>query len=175
MITSLKDSLSFKGSSATQLLRDQHAVTVDVAEGFLSGGMEYKFFLGKMKYSLDVHFILEDEVLIPVFRPILRKYLEFEEPVRIIVGEHNSIRSSYRSVANPVVLENDEEIRSTEEEIIGKCGAMAKTLLQHIYKEENGLFSLIELYMPDDLKDDVSRSISEKLPVLEAAHRNMIK
>jgi hemerythrin-like domain-containing protein len=156
-------------------LRDQHVATVDVAEAFLSGSMEYKFFLDKVKYSLDVHFVLEDEVLIPTFRPILRKFLEFEEPPRIIVGEHNSIRSSYRSVANPVVFETDEAIRSTEEEIIGKCGTMAKTLLQHVYKEENGLFSLIEQYMPDDLKDDVSQKIKEKLPVLEAAHRNAMK
>ncbi|MEM3676223.1 MAG: hemerythrin domain-containing protein, partial [Thermoplasmataceae archaeon] len=148
-----RDSLSFKGSNATQLLRDQHMVTVEMSEGFLENSLGIAEFLKHVDYTVKVHFVLEDTILIPVFRPYLRQYMEFEEPIRIITGEHVSVRSVYSSISKPTTFEGEENIPLSQEEIIGKGGQIAKTMLQHIYKEENGLFGLIEQYLPQPKKD----------------------
>ena len=47
---SLKDSLSFKGSIATQLLRNQHIITVEFAEGYLDNSIDIKKFLDRVDY-----------------------------------------------------------------------------------------------------------------------------
>lgn len=165
---SLKDSLNFKGSVATQILRDQHIRTVEFAEGFLENSVELEKFIEHVDYSIAVHFRLEDEFLIPTFRPYLRRFLEFEEPIRIISGEHITIRRSRKFLYTSTVNSADEEIEVTPEEVFGKCGTIAKTLLQHVYKEENGLFGLVDSYLPDKEKNELSLTLVKNLPIFEA-------
>ena len=168
---SLKDSLSFKGSIATQLLRDQHIITVEFAEGYLDNSIDIKKFLEHVDYSISVHFPLEDNFLIPIFRPYLKKYLDFEEPIRVISGEHQTIRRERQLINRPSLNETDEEVEITPDELFGKCGVIARTLLQHIYKEENGLFGLVEAYLPEPEKKEVSVKLEENLPILEKNFR----
>ena len=168
---SLKDSLSFKGSIATQLLRDRHIITVEFAEGYLDNSIDIKKFLEHVDYSISVHFPLEDNFLIPIFRPYLKKYLDFEEPIRVISGEHQTIRRERQLIYRPNLNEADEEVQITPDELSGKCGVIARTLLQHIYKEENGLFGLVEAYLPEREKKEVSVKLEENLPILEKNFR----
>lgn len=156
---SLKDSLTFKGSIATQLLRNQHITTVEFAEGYLENSIDMKKFLEHVDYSINVHFALEDNFLIPIFRPYLRKYLDFEEPIRVISGEHLTIRRERQLLYRPNMTESDEEVQLSQDELSGKCGIIAKTLLQHVYKEENGLFGLVDTYLPEPEKKEVSARI----------------
>ncbi len=167
----LKDTLNFKGSVATQLLRDQHISTVELSEGFIENSVNMKDFLEHVDYSLTVHFPLEDNYLIPIFRPFLRKYLEFEEPIRVITGEHMTIRRKRQLIFRPGITETDEEIEVTQEELFEKCAEIARALLQHVYKEENGLFGLVDAYLPDAEKQKLSQKLRENLPVLEAKSR----
>ncbi|MCL5730785.1 MAG: hemerythrin domain-containing protein [Candidatus Thermoplasmatota archaeon] len=167
-----RNSLSFKGSNATQLLRDQHAVTVDVSEGFLENSRDIDEFLSHVDYTIKVHFVLEDNILNPAFRPYLRQYMEFEEPIRIITGEHISVRNLYSGINKPITFEGGESIHLTQEEIIGKGGHIAKILLQHVYKEENGLFGLIEQYLPQPKKDEVARELSARFVELDSAYKS---
>lgn len=169
-----RDSLSFRGSNATQPLRDQHAVTVEVSEGFLENSRDIGEFISHVDYTIRVHFVLEDTILIPVFRPYLRQYMEFEEPIRIITGEHVSVRTLYSGLKRPITFEGDERIPLTQEEVIGKGGQIAKILLQHVYKEENGLFGLIEQYLPQPKKDEVARELSAKLVALDSDYRSSV-
>lgn len=165
---SLKDSLAFKGSKATQLLRDQHILTVEFAEGFLDNKIEIQKFIQHVDYSIAVHFRLEDDFLIPVFSPFLRKYMEFEEPIRIITGEHMTIKRNRQLLYRPDIYETDEEAEITAEGLIGKCGIIAKLLLQHVYKEENGLFQLVDNYLPEKEQNELSGKLAEYLPKFEA-------
>ncbi|MHB1811956.1 MAG: hypothetical protein ACYCPR_06035 [Thermoplasmataceae archaeon] len=41
------------------------------------------------------------------------------------------------------------EIQVTQNEIFGKYGIIVKTLLQRVYREENGLFGLVDTYLPE--------------------------
>jgi hemerythrin-like domain-containing protein len=168
---SLKDSLTFKGSIATQLLRNQHITTVEFAEGYLDNSIEMEKFLEHVDYSINVHFPLEDNFLIPIFRPFLRKYLDFEEPIRVISGEHLTIRRERQLLYRPNITESDQEVQLSQDELFGKCGVIAKTLLQHVYKEENGLFGLVDTYLPEPEKKEVSVRIEENLPLLEKVSR----
>ncbi|OWP57499.1 MAG: hypothetical protein B2I17_00325 [Thermoplasmatales archaeon B_DKE] len=168
---SLKDSLSFKGSVATQALRSQHILTVEFAEGYLDNSIDIKQFLEHVDYSIAVHFPLEDNFLIPIFRPFLKKYLDFEEPIRVISGEHQTIKRERQMLYRPNISESDEEVETTPDELFGKCGVIARTLLQHVYKEENGLFGLIDTYLPEPEKKEVSVKIEENIPLLEKNFR----
>ena len=169
-----RDALSFKGSNATQLLRNQHIETVDITEGFLENSKDIKELLDHVDYIIKVHFVLEDTILIPVFRPYLREYMEFEEPIRIVTGEHISVRNLYGGLAKPISFEGEQGIPLEQEQIIGKGGQIAKILLQHVYKEENGLFGLVEQYLPKPKKDEVALQLSTKFAELESDYRNSV-
>ena len=64
------------------------------------------------------------------------------------------------------------EIQVTQNEIFRKYCIIAKTLLQRVYREENELFGLVDTYLPEKEKKEVSIKIEENLPLLE---RNFIK
>ena len=64
------------------------------------------------------------------------------------------------------------KIQVTQNEIFGKYGIIAKTLLQRVYREENELFGLVDTYLPEKEKKEVSIKIEENLPLLE---RNFMK
>jgi iron-sulfur cluster repair protein YtfE (RIC family) len=163
---SLKDTLTFQGSKATQLLRTQHIRTVELSEGFLDNGVELKEFLDHIKFSINVHFVLEEGVLFPIFRPILQKYLEMEEPIRVIMGEHISVKRLYQAVSSPVTQEGGTDIESSDEEKTIKSGQIAKIMLQHVYKEENGLFGLVDKFMPDEIKEETQSKLEQKMKSL---------
>ncbi len=55
----LRDSLKFKGSNATQILRGQHFTTVSKTEDFLSNNLSLNDFLKHVGYTIKVHFPLE--------------------------------------------------------------------------------------------------------------------
>lgn len=167
----LSKALTFRGSIATQILRNQHSDTVGISESFLENNLPAEDFLKHVNYLINVHFVLEDQILMPIFRPILREYLEFEEPIRIITGEHVSVRRLYGSIFEPVVLETDAEIKSTPEEVAGKADQIAKILLQHIYKEENGLFGMVDRYTPDTVKSELSSKMENMLLDLDGRFR----
>lgn len=164
----LEDTLGFRGSMATQMLRDQHITTVRIAEGFIDNHVSTADFLKHTDYSIGVHFPLEDNFLIPIFRPYLRKYLDFEEPIRVITGEHMVIKRERLELTNTRRNEYDEIMEVTPDDLIRKCGVIARTLLQHVFKEENGLFQLVDTYLPDQEKQNISKKLREELPVLEA-------
>ena len=129
-------------------------------------------FLKHIDYTIKVHFSLEDVILIPAFSPFLRKYMEFEEPIRIISGEHASVKSMFNGISKPRIYEGEQDITLTKEEIIGKGGQIAKIMLQHVYKEENGLFSLVEQYLPDPEKDKVADQLIMKFTKLDNEYKN---
>ena len=158
---SLMDNLKFKGSDATQMLRNQHKITVGISEGFIANEVKLEDFVGHVDYTISVHFRLEEEILIPVLSPLLRQYLEFEEPIRIIRGEHVSIKSLYNTLYRSISFEA-EDTAATSEEVLNKSGLIAKTLLQHIFKEENGLFGMADLYIPEQQKEKIQSDLERK-------------
>ena len=169
---SYRDSMNFKGSKATQLLRDQHYTTVGITEDFLGNKIDITEFLKHIDYTIKVHFSLEDTVLIPIFSPYLRQYMEFEEPIRIISAEHVSVKSMFNGIHKPRIYEGEQEIAPTQEEIIGKSGQIARIMLQHVYKEENGLFGLVEQYLPGPEKDNVANQLTVKFTTLDSEYRS---
>ncbi len=48
----LRDTMSFKGSEATQMLRNQHTVTVDICEAFLANAIEIDQILRHVDYTI---------------------------------------------------------------------------------------------------------------------------
>ena len=128
----LRDSLKFKGSNSTQILRGQHFTTVSKTEDFLSNNLSLNDFLKHVGYTIKVHFPLEEEILIPDFRPYLRQYMEFEEPIRIITSEHRSINGIYMGINSPRLYEVQDDPAISEEEKISQMGHIAKIMLQHI-------------------------------------------
>ncbi len=52
-------------------------------------------------------------------------------------------------------------------------GQIAKIMLQHVYKGENGLFSLVEQYLPDPEKDRVAEQLTVKFTKLNSEYKNM--
>ncbi|MEM0157586.1 MAG: hemerythrin domain-containing protein [Thermoplasmataceae archaeon] len=155
------DNLKFKGSNATQMLRDQHKITVGISEGFIANEVKVGDFVGHVDYTISVHFRLEEDVLFPILSPLLRQYLEFEEPIRIIRGEHVSIKSLYNTLYRSISFET-EDSSTTSEEILNKSGLIAKTLLQHIFKEENGLFGMADLYIPEPQREKIQVDLEKK-------------
>lgn len=160
---SLKDILTFQGSVATDLLRKQHITTVEMSEGFLENEIDLAKYLDHINFSINVHFVLEENVLFPIFRPILQKYLEMEEPIRVIMGEHISVKRLYQAVSGPVTQEGGIDIESSNEEKTIMSGQIAKIMLQHVYKEENGLFGLVDKFMPDEKKEETKLKLEQKL------------
>jgi hemerythrin-like domain-containing protein len=172
---SYRDSMNFKGSKATQLLRDQHYTTVGVTEDFLDNKIDITKLLKHIDYTIKVHFSLEDVILIPAFSPFLRKYMVFEEPIRIISGEHASVKSIFNGINKPRIYEGEQDITLTQEEIIGKGGQIAKIMLQHVYKEENGLFNLVEQYLPEPEKNRVGNELSMRYTTLDNEYNTQSK
>ncbi len=166
------DSMNYTGSKATHLLRDQHYPTVGVTEDFLDNKIDITEFLEHIDYTIKVHFSLENVILIPAFSPFLRKYMEVEGPIRIISGEYASVKSMFNGINKPRIYEGEQDISFTHEEIIGKGGQIAKIMLQHVYKEENGLFSLVEQYLPDPEKDKVEEQLTVKFTKLDSEYKN---
>lgn len=145
---SLKESIEFKGSIATQALRTQHIATVDIAEGYLAGIVSEPDFIAHVNSLLTHHFKIEEDILYPRFKPYLEKYLPYLEPIKMVLAEHNGIRNMMRKA--------DEGIDRAQ-----NLHSIAELLLQHVYKEENGVFKQVDQYLPDSVKEEVASRISE--------------
>ncbi|MEM4058164.1 MAG: hemerythrin domain-containing protein [Thermoplasmata archaeon] len=145
---SLKENIDFKGSIATQSLRNQHIETVDIAEGYLAGKVSETDFVAHINSLLSYHFRIEEEILYPAFKPYLEKYLPYMEPIKMVLAEHNGIRNLLKKA--------NEGIERTQ-----NLHSIAELLLQHVYKEENGVFKQIDQYMPDSVKEKIEKKISE--------------
>ncbi|MEM0161275.1 MAG: hemerythrin domain-containing protein [Thermoplasmata archaeon] len=145
---SLKENIDFKGSIATQSLRNQHIETVDIAEGYLAGKVSETDFVAHINSLLSYHFKIEEEILYPAFKPYLEKYLPYMEPIKMVLAEHNGIRNLLKKA--------NEGIERTQ-----NLHSIAELLLQHVYKEENGVFKQIDQYMPDSVKEKIEKKISE--------------
>lgn len=165
----LKDSLSFKGTNATQLLRTQHVISVDISEAFLANAIAVKDVLDHVDYTIEVHFKLEDEILLPALSPYLQKFLEFQEPIRIIRGEHVSIKSMYRSVFSARSFESEDSVR-TQEEVHAATEQLSRTMLQHIFKEENGIFPMADIYIPESERSQISSKMESMLKNLHESY-----
>lgn len=142
---SLIDDLNFKGSIATQLLRDQHKNTVIICEDFLKNKVRPEDFIDHINFLLNIHFKIEEDILYPPFKPILEKNLPYMEPLKMVLAEHKGVKNllnKYYTIKDHDYLKD-----------------IAELLLQHVYKEENGIFHQIDLYMPDDLKKEVYEKI----------------
>lgn len=142
---SLIDDLNFKGSIATQLLRDQHKNTVIICEDFLKNKVGQEYFIDHLNFLLNIHFKIEEDILYPPFKPILEKNLPYMEPLKMVLAEHKGVKNllnKYYTIKDHDYLKDISEL-----------------LLQHVYKEENGIFHQIDLYMPDDLKKEVYEKI----------------
>ncbi|GEM_PF-1202699 len=158
--------LKFEGSVATQILRDQHRNTVNLCEAFMENNITLEALLDHVDYSINVHFVLEDTILIPTFAPYLSEFLGFDDPIRVVSGEHVSIKRMYATLLNPVTFEEADEL-NTEQEKHEKAAMIARTMLQHVFREENGLFELVERYMPDKVKGETALALIERKKSLE--------
>ncbi len=154
---SLKESIDFKGSIATQSLRNQHIETVDIAEGYLAGKVSETDFVAHINSLLSFHFKIEEDILYPAFKPYLEKYLPYMEPIKMVLAEHNGIRNLLKKA-------NDQIDR------IQNLHSIAELLLQHVYKEENGVFKQIDQYMPDSVKEEVEMKINGIIEQTKSKH-----
>ncbi|MGC8610700.1 MAG: hemerythrin domain-containing protein [Thermoplasmata archaeon] len=145
---SLLDVLKFKGSFVTQILRDQHKNTVELCEKFLDKKLNNEEFLKHIEFLLNIHFKIEEDILYPAFLPILQKYLPYMEPFKMVIAEH-------RGVVN---LLNKYNNFHEEHDYLSD---IANLLLQHVYKEENGIFNQIDILMPEDIKIQVYDKIKK--------------
>jgi hemerythrin-like domain-containing protein len=145
---SLKDSIEFKGSIATQPLRTEHIETVDIAERYLAGKVSESEFIAHVNFLLMHHFKIEEDILYPAFKPYLEKYLPYMEPIKMVLAEHNGIRNLLKKA----LANQDRDINLKN---------IAELLLQHVYKEENGVFKQIDLYLPDPVKEIVYEKIRD--------------
>lgn len=164
-----RDVLDFRGSAGTQFLRDQHVTTVDFCEAYLSNSIPVEKYLEHVNYCITVHFPIEDNILFRDLRPLLRKYLEFEEPLLVIAGEHRSIEKQYRAILSPAVTESDEELELTPEEVSGLSEKMARVLLQHIFREETGVFEIADRLITGSDSDRLSHELMKMAGELEVA------
>ncbi len=140
------EDLNFKGSSVTQALRDQHKNTVMICENFLNGKIDKNEILKHIEFLLNIHFKIEEDILYPSFLPILQKYLPYMEPFKMVIAEHRGVSNllnKYRTI-------NDGHDYLSD---------IANLLLQHIYKEENGIFNQIDQLMPENIKKEICEKI----------------
>jgi hypothetical protein len=72
----------------------------------------------------------------------------------------------YQAVSSPVTQEGGIDIESSDEEKTIKSGQIAKIMLQHVYKEENGLFGLVDKFMPDEIKEETQSKLEQKMKSL---------
>lgn len=143
---SIYDELKFKGSFVTQPLRDQHKNTVTLCEKFLNGNLNKNDFIEHINFLLNVHFKIEEDILYPPFKPILEKYLPYQEPLKMVLAEHKGVKN----LLNKYYTIKDEHDYLKD---------IAELLLQHVYKEENGIFNQIDLLMPDNIKQNIFKEI----------------
>ena len=64
-----------------------------------------------------------------------------------------------------------EDTAATSEEVLNRSGLIAKTLLQHIFKEENGLFGMADLYIPEQQREKIQSDLERKS---EEYHRSYV-
>ncbi len=143
---SILNDLKFEGSNATQLLRNQHKNTVKICEDFLNKKFSKEDFIQHIYFLLNVHFKIEEEILYPPFKPILEKNLPYMEPLKMVLAEHKGVNNLFNKY-NTINIEHD------------YLKDIAELLLQHVYKEENGIFHQIDLLMPENLKNEISEKI----------------
>ncbi|MVT13552.1 MAG: hypothetical protein GPW16_04645 [Euryarchaeota archaeon] len=131
----------FKGSLATQPLRDEHKKTYEILNGFNNGKVKDEEFIFHIEFLLEHHFKIEEEILFPEFEPYLKEYLPFMEPIKMVLAEHNGVRNLFRKF---------KEFKERKYLI-----EISNLLSQHIYKEENGLFQQIDKFLPEDKKNQI--------------------
>ncbi|MGC8693976.1 MAG: hypothetical protein ACP5RY_07030, partial [Thermoplasmata archaeon] len=78
---------------------------------------------------------------------ILKKNLPYMEPLKMVLAEHKGVNNLFNKY-NTINEEHD------------YLKDIAELLLQHIYKEENGIFHQIDLLMPENLKNEISEKIN---------------
>ncbi|MGC8663925.1 MAG: hemerythrin domain-containing protein [Thermoplasmata archaeon] len=142
----LLDELKFKGSIATQLIRDQHINTVKTCEKFLNDNLNKKEFVEHIYFLLSIHFKIKEEILYPPFKQILEKYLPYAEPLKMVLAEHKGVKNLLYKFEN--INDGHDYLKDISE-----------LLLQDVYKEENGILNQIDLLMPEDMKKEVSEKI----------------
>ena len=142
----LLDNLDFKGSMATQIIRDQHIKTVKITEEFLNGNVIKEDFIDHIKFLFETHFKIEEEILYPPFKPILEKYLPYAEPLKMVLAEHKAVKNLLNK------YETLKDYHNYLEDI-------AELLLQHVYKEENGILKQIDLLMSENMKIEINEKI----------------
>jgi len=144
-MVNLSSVLKFEGSIVTKPLREQHRTTVKVVEEYLDSN-KLDELIKHFGFLIDVHFKIEEEILFPVFTPILKQYLPNIQPIRLLLGDHRAIKH----IIAYVLDKQDIEANSKE---------LSMLLLNHIFREENGIFNLIDLYMPEDIKKQTYEKI----------------
>ncbi|MGC9204612.1 MAG: hemerythrin domain-containing protein [Thermoplasmata archaeon] len=131
----------FTGSIATQPLRDEHRKTYEILEEFQMNRISDESFIEYIEFLLEHHFPLEERILFPAFEPYLKDFLPYMEPIKMVMAEHNGVRNLYRKFREMGDRKFLIEISSL--------------LMQHIYKEENGLFQQIDKILPEEKKNEV--------------------
>ncbi len=145
----LLDILKFKGGFVTQPLREQHRETVIIIYDFIDAETPYDEYIANLTHILNKHFVIEEEILFPAFKPILDNFMANEEPIRLLTGEHRAIKHIFEYLVKSKTIDTkDDNIKKIDD-----------LLLHHIFKEENGIFNMIDNYMPDDIKKEVSDKI----------------
>ncbi len=145
----LLDELDFKGSIATKKLREQHKDTVKITESYLQN-KNLNDLLNHVEDLFKIHFEIEEKIVYPVFEKYLKNYLPYMEPIKMVLAEHNGVRNLYRKIKEGIDVENNAK-------------TLAELLLQHVYKEENGVFNQVDKFVPDEEKLKISDQVDQFL------------
>lgn len=132
---------NFSGSIATQLLREEHRNTYNILIEYENGKINDEKFIEHIDFLLSHHFPIEEKILFPAFEPFLKIYLPYIEPIKMVLAEHNGVRNLFRKYNES---KNNDFLKQIKD-----------LLLQHIYREENGLFKQIDTFLPEDKKEEV--------------------
>jgi len=68
----------------------------------------------------------------------------------MVLAEHNGVRNLYRKIKEGIDVENNAK-------------TLAELSLQHVYREEDGVFNQVDKFVPDEEKLKISDQIDQFL------------
>ncbi len=141
--------LPFKGTILTQDLRNDHREIANICNLFIHGNFDVDEFIDQMNYMINYHFKIEENILFNESKNYLDDVPKYNEMVLLLKNEHENIKKyleKYKKYKNKEFLKD-----------------MANVLLNHIYKEENGIYNILDEHVPDDAKEIIYEKIKNFL------------
>jgi len=131
--------LPFKGTVLTQDLRNDHKETASICNLFLHNDFDIEEFVEHISYMMDYHFKIEETILFNESKYYMEMVPKYNEMVTLIKNDHENIKrhlEKYRKTKNREFLKD-----------------LANIFLNHIYREETGIFNLLDENVPDEAKE----------------------